>query len=95
MEIIIKGKVPSDPRSRVLAIEAATRAICDRAGTDPADGIMMLLTAAAHLQSQYSKRPVNETITVLAECLGCAIVAADGFFTLRPANTSGLSDFQG
>lgn len=88
MEIVIKGKVPSDPRSRVLAIEAATRAICEQAGTDPADGIMMLLTAAAHLQSQYSKRPVNETITALAAALGHAAVVADEFFTLRPANIS-------
>jgi hypothetical protein len=87
MEIIVKGKVPLDPRQRVLAIEAATRAICEQGGTDPADGIMMLLTAAVHLQSQYSKRPIAETINVLAGCLGAATVAAEGFFTLRSVTT--------
>ncbi|ARO22903.1 hypothetical protein TAL182_CH01090 [Rhizobium sp. TAL182] len=87
MEIKITGKI-DDPRQRVLAIEAVTRSICDSAGTDPADGIMMLLTAAVHLQSQYSPRPMAENIETLARCLGGATVAAEGFFSLRsvPAN---------
>lgn len=87
MEIQIKGEV-GDPRQRVLAIEAVTRSICEEAGTDPADGIMMLLTAAVHLQSQYSPLPMAENIQTLARCLGSATVAAEGFFSLRsvPAN---------
>ncbi|WP_188825030.1 hypothetical protein [Brucella endophytica] len=83
MRIEIKGKVPSDPRNRVLAIEAATRAICERAGADPSDGIMMLLTAAAHLVSQYSGKSAQDQITVLATALGSATVAADDFFKIR------------
>ncbi|MBX5112726.1 hypothetical protein [Rhizobium lentis] len=84
MEIkIIKGDQLSDPRQRVLAIEAVTRSICEYAGTDPADAIMTLLTAAVHLQSQYSPRPMAENIKTLAGCLGSATVAAEGFFSLR------------
>ncbi len=91
MEITINGKVSSDPRERVLAIEAVTRSICERAGTDPADGVMMLLTAAVHLQSQYSKpgTTVDQNITVLAGCLGSATVAADDFFKLRALSQKG------
>jgi hypothetical protein len=72
----------SDPRTRVRAIEAATRAICQQAGQDPADGTMMLLTAAAHLHSQYIKPGVDPMIS-LAQALGAATVAADDFFKLR------------
>jgi len=86
MEIIIKGNLSGDPRDRVLAIEAVTRSICEQSGTDPADGIMMLLTAAVHLQSQYSKGgSLEKDIQVLAGCLGAATVAADDFFKLRSA----------
>lgn len=89
MKIEITGKALNDPRERVLAIEAVARSICEQAGTDPADGIMMLLTAAVHLQSQYSKSAdVQKNIMVLAGCLGDATVAADGFFKLRQVPAS-------
>jgi small ligand-binding sensory domain FIST len=88
MEIVINGKISADPRDRILAIEAVTRAICEQTGQDPAEGIMMLLTAAAHLQSIYDKNPFSkESLTVLAGCLGNAIVAAEDFFKLRAALT--------
>lgn len=35
MEVTITGKRPTDPRDRVLAIEAATKAICQEVGEDP------------------------------------------------------------
>lgn len=82
-EIIIKGTLPTDPRQRVLLIEAALKSICTSANQDPADGIMVLLTAAAHLSAQHTKNDVNSTMRLLAECLGNAIVAADDFFKLR------------
>jgi hypothetical protein len=85
MEVIINGAVPNDPRARVMAIESCTRAICKASGEDPADGIMMLLTAAAHLHSQYSGKPISESVMGLASALGHATVAAEGFFTLRQA----------
>lgn len=88
MEVIIKGKAPLDPKQRVLAIEAATRAICEQTGQDPAEGIMMLMTAAAHLFSQYSGKTSAEGISHLAHSLGCATVAADGFFKLRAIDPS-------
>lgn len=88
MKITIAGKVSSDPKDRILAIEAVTRSICQRTGQDPAEGVMMLLTAAAHLTDVYSKRPIADTAEHLATALGHAIVAADGFFKLRAAPTT-------
>ncbi|MDQ0135730.1 hypothetical protein J2T08_003651 [Neorhizobium galegae] len=86
MKITINGKVSADPRERVLAIEAVTRSICEVTGQDPAEGIMMLLTAAAHLFSVHSGKPSSEGIMSLANSLGCATIAADGFF--KPRTTS-------
>ncbi|ENN89112.1 hypothetical protein RHSP_01129 [Rhizobium freirei PRF 81] len=88
MEIEIKGKIPQDPRERVLAIEAVAQAICQNVNADPADCIMMLLTAAVHIQSKYSKDSAKDNITVLAGCLGHATVAAEGFFKLRPVSAT-------
>lgn len=86
MKIEITGKISEDPRDRVLAIEAVTRSICEKTGQDPAEGVMMLLTAAVHLSSTYSKQSTDQVMLTLAGCLGHAIVAADGFFTLRPVS---------
>lgn len=83
MEIQITGKIPTDPRDRVLAIEAATKAICEAANQDPADGVMMLLTAAVHLATRHSDKPVKDVALAMASSLGYAIVAADDFFTLK------------
>jgi hypothetical protein len=83
MEITINGKVSADPRDRVLAIEAVAQSICESVGLDPAEGTMMLLTAAVHIAMKHSERPIKDVVPILAECLGDAIVAADGFFTLR------------
>lgn len=83
MQIEIKGKPPKDPQARVLAIEAAAKAICQQSGTDPADAIMMLLTAAAHLYAQYSREPFPQNAEGLATALGAAIVSADDFFKLK------------
>jgi hypothetical protein len=85
MEITIKGGGLEDPRQRILAIEAAAEAICRQAGTDPADATMMLLTAAVHLASKRSKKPVPQMLETLAGALGAATVAADDFFKLRTA----------
>ncbi|WLR92148.1 hypothetical protein [Shinella zoogloeoides] len=87
MEIIINGKVSADPKDRILAIEAVTRAICEQTGQDPAEGVMMLLTAAVHLSQTYSRSPVAQTVATLAECLGHAVVAADDFFKLTTVGT--------
>lgn len=76
-----------DPRKRILALEAAARAICEAHGLDPAEAVMMLLTAAVHMQRTYSRRDVSisQSAETLAGCLGHAIVAADDFFNLREA----------
>jgi len=83
MQVEIAGK-PPNPQGRVLAIEAAAKAICQQAGTDPADAIMMLMTAAAHLFTVYSGKSSSENILHLASTLGHATVAADDFFKLKP-----------
>lgn len=91
MQIEIKGKVSPDPRDRVLAIEAVTKAICQETGHDPAEGVMMLLTAAAHLMAVHSGKSADQNIMTLARCLGDATVAADDFFKLRPVAANGGS----
>ncbi|HEY0125010.1 MAG TPA: hypothetical protein VGC14_25250 [Rhizobium sp.] len=95
MKVQIIGKAPSDPCSRVLAVEAAAKAICQHAGTDPADAIMMLMTAAAHLFSVHSGKPSSENILHLAHSLGCATVAADDFFKLKAENDSKIGGKNG
>jgi hypothetical protein len=88
MEISIKGKISTDPRDRVIALEACVRAICEKTGQDPAEGVMMLLTAAAHMFATYSGKPIDQTAMGLARSLGAATVAAEGFFSLRPVRAS-------
>lgn len=85
MEIAIKGEVSEDPKSRIIALESITQSICERTGQDQAEGVMMLLTAAAHMSIKYSKPSVTlqQSAQKLAECLGYAIVAADDFFALK------------
>ncbi len=83
MEVIIKGKKPIDPRSRILAIEAAVKAICEDVGEDAADGVMVLMTAAVHIATTHSKKPVKDITLTMASALGDAIIAADGFFKLQ------------
>ena len=68
-----------DPPSRILAIEETAQAICEAVGRDPADCVMMLLTAAAHIAQRHSIEP-KKTPGALAECLGNAIIAAEAFF---------------
>lgn len=80
MEVIVNGATNlTDPRTRVLAIESAVKAICEHAGLDAADGVMVLLTAAAHIARQNQK-PGTDINMSLAYSLGSAIVAADDFF---------------
>ncbi|MET3925585.1 hypothetical protein [Devosia sp. 2618] len=86
VQITLKGNVPLDPRQRVLAIEAAVEALCRSAGEDPADAVMTLLTAAAHICLKQTGKGLDEITPTMAECLGAALMAADGFFTLRDAN---------
>lgn len=81
-----------DPKSRILAVEAATKAICREAGEDPADGVMMLLTAAVHIATRHSDKPVRDVALSMATALGSAIVAADDLFKLRANPPSTAKD---
>ena len=80
-EINMTLQVSADPKERVFALEVATRAICEHTGQDPAEGVMMLLTAAAHMFSTYSEKRPAVAINDLAHALGAATVAAEGFCT--------------
>lgn len=92
MKITIEGKLDPDPRSRVLALEAVTQSICEQFDMDPAEGTMMLLTAAVHIAVKHSGgKPINGTSLLLANALGHAIVAADDFFKLREIHTANES----
>tara|TARA_Y100000310_G_scaffold318107_1_gene371770 strand:+ start:35 stop:298 length:264 start_codon:yes stop_codon:yes gene_type:complete len=72
-----------DPRKAILKIEACVREICEEQGADPAEGTMLLLTAAAHMTDTYTNQSAKEWSITLAECLGAAMVAAHDFFGLR------------
>lgn len=77
MEISITGDDVNlkDARCRVRVIGAVTKMICQEIGEDPADGTMMLLTAAAWivLEQAIDKRDAPD---ILADALGDAILAA-------------------
>ncbi len=78
--VTVELKFSEDPPSRILAIETVAKAICVAVGEDPADAIIMLLTAAAHIASKYSDKPPTLIADALADCLGDAILAARDFF---------------
>lgn len=95
MQIEITGKPPVDVKNAILVIEGVTRSLCQSTGRDPAEGLMMLLTAAAHMGNLYLAGTVTQKQTAIASALGSAIVAADDFFRLRdtpgiPANRNSV-----
>lgn len=85
MKLTLEGSPPKDPRQRVLMVEAAVQAICQSVNQDPADAVMALLTAAAHMHYKQCRHdvPMKEVGESLAFALGHAIVAADDFFRLK------------
>ncbi|MDH0366765.1 MULTISPECIES: hypothetical protein [Brucella] len=89
MKVNMNVKISDDPRSCILAIEAVTREICRNTGRDPAEGVMMLLTAAVHMTNTYSGGSLKDQVTTLASALGSATVAADEFFKLRGVPKNG------
>lgn len=99
MQIEITGKPPVDVKNAVLVIEGVTRSLCQSTGRDPAEGLMLLLTAAAHMGDIYMAGSIKEKQTAIASALGSAIVAADEFFKLRntrgiPANVNSAAEKQ-
>lgn len=75
----IEVEFSEDPFSRILAIEDLALAMCKEVGEDPADCIMILLAAAAHIGRQHSVYP-QKTPDALAKCLAQAIIAVERFF---------------
>lgn len=80
MKASITGTVPADPASRVLAVASVARAICEQHGLEPAEAIMMLLTAASHISRLTSDRSLDARLDGLALALGGATVAEEDFF---------------
>lgn len=75
-----------DPRKAVLAVEAKVRGLCVEQGADVAEGIMLLLTAAAHMSQTYGTGSTEARLLKLADCLGHAFGAGEDFFRLRSAD---------
>ena len=65
-----------DPIIRVSAIEQFTQEISLEAGVDPADGIMSLLTAAAHIWDQCN--PIDSD--AIHRSLDLAVLSIDELF---------------
>ena len=76
---IQKGANFDHPRTRVLFLAKVTEAFCKQIGTDPAEGTIMLLTAATYIAMRHIKLTGNLENT-LADGLGNAIIAAKDFF---------------
>lgn len=79
MELTFTGKPPHNPKDRILAIEAAAKAICQSINQDPADATMCLLTAAVHTAMKYAI-PGTDIQDLMANSLFEAITCAQGFF---------------
>lgn len=77
---IIDVRYSEDAPSRVLAMAEAAQAICETAGKDPADCVLMLLTAAAYITRNYLVVSPKETEDTLVDCLAEAVVIEKDFF---------------
>lgn len=95
MQIKIEGPALQKPEHRILAIEAAMRAICLKAGEDAADGVMALLTAAAHIARQNSDMQPHEILALLREICSHAVDASEGMFPREPAEALGTPALMG
>lgn len=81
MSASIEWDIPEDPRGRILAIEELIRSMCEQYGWDPAEAIMMLLTAAMHIASVHGGRPARGMLEAgLLPIVRSAAKASDEFF---------------
>lgn len=85
MKVNITGPISHSDASRVLAIEAATKSICDATGSDKAEAVMMHLLAAAHIALRNRKPgcSTRQVALMLAQSLGKAMVLAQTLFALK------------
>lgn len=84
MKIALEGPLPDTPQRRVKTIAALAKEISRAAGEDDADATMALLTAACHMAMQATPHMShNGRMAFLAERLGNAYAAAEGFFALK------------
>lgn len=84
MTISIRGSVPGTPKEQVIAVEAFVKAICQQSGKDPADVVMVLMTAAAHIATAHVDARTYSASTVLTAAVPHAVAAAKGFFSPQP-----------
>lgn len=94
IELTIKGDPPETPQDMVLALEAVTKAITP----SPAEGIMVLVTAAMHIHRTCQKPDTfadrHDEARHFAEMLGHALTCVDDWWpeagaANRPANQNG------
>ena len=72
---------PADPRSAILAIVGLARQICLDTGRDPADALMILMTAAVQHYRTYAQNPADRQMMVAA--LLDAFDAAEGWWQIE------------
>lgn len=77
-DVTVKVDDMGNARSCVVAVEAMVKQICVASHRDPSEGLMMLLTAAAHTYQDYAKNP--DDAGTLIEALVHANEAAKGWF---------------
>ncbi len=76
VKLNIEIEVGLHPKDRVLATEYFVKALCKAAKLDPAEAVMMLMTAAVHISLAYSKEPMNVVLPNMGTALGAAAGAA-------------------
>lgn len=82
LQITVEVDGGEDPTERVLAMEQIARRYCEDAGLDPAEAIMMLLSAAARIHIARAKNP-GRAPEALAHALTHAITAVSSIKGLR------------
>lgn len=85
MDIELQGGAFETPQQRVRAVEAIVESICKQVGEDAADGVMVLLTAAAHITMRHAKDE-EAALGSLPATLEDAITAATNWFRKPSSN---------
>lgn len=76
VRIKVEGNRPESPQEMVLAMTAFARELTKH----PAEGVMLLLTAAVRVSRRHSPHTTADQNKGLAETLPWAITACDGFW---------------
>lgn len=87
-QVDISGAVTREPVTHVLFVERVAKAVAKEVGADPAECVMMLLTAAVKIARDHSTSSTDDLVYGLARSLGAATVTAERWFTPRLVPTA-------